>query len=167
LEKARAAAGITRRSKVERAAFKRPVRYPETGAIEAAMTQELTALVLAVLLGFAHLFIAANAATAIRGIKWNAGPRDGQKQPLHGLPGRLDRAFRNYLETFAFFAAAVLIAHLANRHNALTVFGAWLYVIARVIYFPLYAAGIAYIRSLVWLLATAGIFMILAGLYWP
>lgn len=131
------------------------------------MTTELTALVLAILLGFAHLFIAANASTHVRGIKWNTGPRDEQKQALYGVPGRLDRAFRNYLETFAFFAAAVLIAHLANRHNALTVYGAWLYLIARVIYLPLYAAGIAYIRSLVWCFATVGILMILAGLYFP
>lgn len=131
------------------------------------MTAELTALVLAILLGFVHLFTAGNAATRIRGFKWNAGPRDNQKAPLTGIAGRLHRAFKNYLETFAFFAAAVLIAHVANRHNALTIYGAWLYLGARVIYLPVYAAGITYIRSGIWLIATAGIFMILAGLYWP
>lgn len=131
------------------------------------MTQELTALVLAILLGFAHLFAAGNAGRQARGFKWNAGPRDATLPPLTGVAGRLDRAFRNYLETFAFFAAAVLIAHLANRHNALTVNGAWLYLIARVIYLPLYAAGIPIIRSLIWLAAVGGIFMILAGLYFP
>ncbi|MBX3523992.1 MAG: MAPEG family protein [Xanthobacteraceae bacterium] len=131
------------------------------------MTQELTALVLAILLGFAHLFAAGNAGRQSRGFKWNAGPRDATVPPLTGVAGRLDRAFRNYLETFAFFAAAALIAHLANRHNALTVNGAWLYLIARVIYLPLYAAGIPMIRSLVWLAAVGGIFMILAGLYFP
>jgi len=131
------------------------------------MTQELTVLALAVLFGFVHLFAAGNASTRIRGFRWNAGPRDEQKSPLYGIAGRLDRAFKNYLETFAFFAAAVLIAHLANRHNALTVNGAWLYLIARLIYLPVYAAGISFIRSLIWLAATAGIFMILAGLYWP
>ena len=131
------------------------------------MTIELTTLVLAILLGFAHLFIAANASTMVRGIGWNAGPRDGEKTPLSGVAGRLDRAFKNYLETFAFFALAIVIAHLANRHNALTINGAWLYLIARIIYLPLYAAGVAYLRSGAWLAATAGIFMILAGLYWP
>jgi uncharacterized MAPEG superfamily protein len=131
------------------------------------MTTELIALVLAILLGFVHLFAAGNAARHIRGFKWNAGPRDEKMTPLAGVAGRLDRAFKNYLETFAFFAAAVLIAHVANRHNALTIYGAWLYLAARVIYLPVYAAGIAYIRSGIWLLATAGIFMILAGLYWP
>lgn len=130
------------------------------------MTQELTALVFAILLGFAHLFIAANASTSIRGIKWNAGPRDTDKKPLTGIAGRLDRAFRNYLETFAFFAAAVLMVHVAGRHNAFTICGAWIYLIARAVYLPLYAAGVPYLRSFVWLIAAGGIISILAGLYW-
>ncbi len=131
------------------------------------MTTELLALVFAILLGFAHLFIAANAALKVRGVDWNAGPRDEPKTPLKGVAGRLDRAFRNYLETFAFFAAAVLIAHLANRHNALTIYGAWIYVVARVIYLPLYAAGVPYIRSAVWSVGFFATLAILAGLYWP
>ncbi len=131
------------------------------------MTTELLALVFAILLGFAHLFIAANAATKVRGVDWNAGPRDEPKTPLKGVAGRLDRAFRNYLETFAFFAAAVLIAHLTNRHNALTIYGAWIYVVARVIYLPLYAAGVPYIRSAVWSVGFFATLAILAGLYWP
>ena len=123
------------------------------------MTSELIALVFAILLGFVHLLIAANAATKVRGMDWNAGPRDEPKQPLTGMAGRLERAFRNYLETFAFFAAAVLIAHLANRHNVFTIYGAWIYLTARVIYLPLYAAGIPYLRSAVW---SAGFFATLA-----
>lgn len=131
------------------------------------MTTELTALTFAILLGFAHLLIAANAATKVRGVDWNAGPRDQPKEPLRGIPGRLDRAFRNYLETFAFFAAAVLIAHLANRHNGLTVYGAWTYLIARIVYLPLYAAGIPYLRSAVFGVSFFAILAIIAGLYWP
>ncbi len=131
------------------------------------MTSELTALVFAILLGFSYLFIAANASTKIRGVDWNAGPRDEAKTPLSGMAGRLDRAFRNYLETFAFFAAAVLIAHLANRHNALTVYGAWTYVVARAIYLPLYAFGVPYWRSVVWSFGFFATLAVLAGLFWP
>lgn len=131
------------------------------------MTTELAALVFAILLGFVHLFVAANASTKVRGVDWNTGPRDEPKQPLAGVAGRLDRAFRNYLETFAFFAAAVLIAHLAGRHNFLTSYGAWIYVIARAVYLPLYAAGIPYLRSAVWGVGFLGTMMILTGLYWP
>lgn len=131
------------------------------------MTPELVALTFAILLGFAQLFVAANASTAVRGVDWNAGPRDGSQAPLPGVAGRLDRAFRNYLETFAFFAAAVLIAHLAGRHNFFTIYGAWAYVIARAVYLPLYAFGIPYLRSAVWGVGFLGTMMILTGLYWP
>jgi uncharacterized MAPEG superfamily protein len=131
------------------------------------MTTELVALVFAILLGFAQLLIAANESTKQRGIYWNAGPRDAPDRPLTGIAGRLDRAFKNYLETFAFFAAAVLIAHLANRHNAFTIYGAWTYLAARVVYVPLYAAGVPYLRSCAWGVGFLATLAILAGLYWP
>ena len=62
---------------------------------------------------------------------------------------RVDRASRNYLETFAFFAAAVLVVVVGQRTNAQTALGAQLYVWARVIYLPVYAIGIPYLRTLV------------------
>ena len=55
--------------------------------------------------------------TLQRGLRWNAGPRDEPMPPLTGVAGRLSRALRNFLETFPFFAAAVLIAHAVNVHN--------------------------------------------------
>jgi uncharacterized MAPEG superfamily protein len=131
------------------------------------MTTELVALVFAILLGFVHVLIAANESTKIRGVGWNAGPRDEPHRPLTGVAGRLDRALKNYLETFVFFAVAVLIAHLANRHNAFTIYGAWTYLAARAIYLPLYAAGVPYWRSAAWGVGFLATLAILAGLYWP
>jgi uncharacterized MAPEG superfamily protein len=54
------------------------------------------------------------------------------------MPGRLQRALRNFGETFPLFAAAVLIAHVENVHNAYTLWGAHLYFWGRVVYLPLY-----------------------------
>ncbi len=68
------------------------------------------------------------------------------------------------METFPFFAAAVLIAHLANRHSSMTVFGAHLYFWARVAYVPLYALGIPGARTLVWAASVLGIVLILLAL---
>jgi uncharacterized MAPEG superfamily protein len=128
------------------------------------MTVELWLLVAAIVLGFAHILLQAHSMNLQRGLHYNAGPRDELKPPLAGVAGRLDRALRNYLETFAFFAAAVLIAQTANIHNAFTLWGAWLYVIGRVLYIPLYAFGVRYWRSLAWNIATLGILMILFAL---
>ena len=128
------------------------------------MTIELWLLIVAIVLGFVHILLQAHSMNLQRGIHWNAGPRDETATPLTGVAGRLERTLRNYLETFAFFAAAVLTAHIINVHNAFTLWGAWLYVIGRVAYIPLYAYGVRYWRSLAWNVATLGILLILAGI---
>jgi uncharacterized MAPEG superfamily protein len=55
------------------------------------MTVELEILGWSVILGLAHIFIAAGLATRQRGLKWNAGNRDGEPEPLTGLAARLLR----------------------------------------------------------------------------
>ena len=84
--------------------------------------------------------------------------------PLTGVAARLDRAFRNFLETFAFFAAAVIVSYLAGRSgNPLSIWGSTLYVAARAVYVPLYAAGIPLVRTIAWATAMAGILMVIAA----
>ena len=80
------------------------------------------------------------------------------------MAGRLERALRNFLETFPLFAAVVLAAQVTDTHNALTWLGAQLYFWARVGYVPLYAAGVPVVRSLVWNVATIGILLFVAAL---
>ena len=89
--------------------------------------------------------------------------------PLKSVAGRLERALRNFAETFPLFAAAVLVAGIANRHSWMTVYwmtvyGSELYFIARVAYVPLYAFGVRLVRSFVWNAATMGIVLILIAL---
>ncbi len=121
-------------------------------------------LALAVVLGLVQIVAASHAASLQRGYRWTAGPRDVPTPPLRGVAGRLDRALRNFLETFPLFVAAVLVAHVADAHNALTEWGARLYLWARVLYVPLYAAGVPLVRSLVWNVATVGIVLIVVAL---
>ena len=128
------------------------------------MSVEMTMLALAILLGFVQLFLAAHFVTAERGLGWNVGARDNTA-PLGGrLAGRLDRAFQNFKETFPFFAAAVILAAVQGRHNWATLWGSQLYLAARILYVPLYAAGIPVIRTLVWAAASAGILLVVAAL---
>ncbi len=129
------------------------------------MTIELRMLAFSIVLGFVHILLAAHTKSLQHGYRWSAGARDEARPPLTGLAGRLDRAARNFAETFPFFVAAVLIAHLADRHNALTVWGAQLYVWGRVAYLPLYAFGVPFIRSLAWNVAVAGIALPLLALF--
>ncbi|MGC2777600.1 MAG: MAPEG family protein [Bradyrhizobium sp.] len=128
------------------------------------MTTELTLLALTVLLGFVQIVLAAHAKSAQYGYRWNLGARDESMPPLDPVPGRLDRALKNLIETFPFFAAAVLIAHVAGRDGALTWWGAQLYFWARVAYVPAYAAGVPLLRTMVWNVAAIGIGLILIAL---
>ena len=82
-----------------------------------------------------------------------------------GLPGRLDRARANLMETFAFFAAAVLAGYLLQRHTAMTALGAQLYFWARLVYVPIYALGIPYLRTLIWTVSVVGIVMLVVPLF--
>jgi len=128
------------------------------------MTIELRMLVWSIVLGLVQIVLASHAASLQRGYRWTAGARDQTAQPLTGVAGRLERALRNFLETLPLFAAAVLIAHAASRHDWMTVWGAQLYFWARVLYVPLYAFGVPLVRSLAWNVATAGIVLILLSL---
>jgi uncharacterized MAPEG superfamily protein len=128
------------------------------------MTTELQMLALSVVLGLAYIVLSASFATLQRSLAYNAGPRDEAMPPLTGVAGRLDRALRNFLETFPLFAAAVLIAHVANRHSEMTIWGTQLYFWGRLIYLPLYAFGIPFVRTLAWFVATLGIVLILFAL---
>ena len=116
-------------------------------------------------LAFAQILLFDIARTAQYGLKWNTGPRDGEMPPLSDRAQRLKRAQDNLFETLPLFLGAVLIAHVAGRESEVTALGAQLYFWARVVYVPLYAFGVPYVRSLVWVVSLAGLVMVLASLF--
>ena len=129
------------------------------------MTIEIRMLAWAIALGLVHLLIAAALMTRQRGIGWNTGARDGTPAPLTGVAARMDRAMHNFLETFPFFAAAVLAVVATQRGNADTALGAQLYFWARLAYVPVYAAGIPYLRTAIWAVALWGLFKLVFALF--
>ncbi|TKC81242.1 hypothetical protein FAZ69_28310 [Trinickia terrae] len=128
------------------------------------MTPELTILAWTLVLALVQVLLPALLRNHETGIRYNTGPRDGPGAPVGKITGRLQRAQCNLFETLPVFAAAILIAHIAGRESALTQAGAWLYLIARIIYIPLYAAGIPYLRSGVWAVSLVGIVLVLSAL---
>ena len=125
------------------------------------MTTELHVLAWTLVLALVQVLLPSVLRSRETGIGYNGGPRDTPAAPPGKLTGRLMRAQANLFETLPVFAIAILIAHLAGREGTLTLWGAWLYVVARVIYVPLYAAGIPFLRSLVWLVSLFGIILVL------
>lgn len=128
------------------------------------MTIEIQILAWSIALGLFHVLLGAALMTRQRGMKWNASARDGEAKPLTGAAARVDRGLRNFLETFPFFAAAILAVVLTQRTSPDTALGAQVYFWARLLYIPIYAAGIPYVRSLVWAVSLWGLLQVLWAL---
>jgi uncharacterized MAPEG superfamily protein len=131
------------------------------------MSIELTMLVWTLVLAFVQILLFDFARTGQYGLKWNTGPRDETMPPLSAFAARLQRAQYNLFETLPLFMGAVLVAHIAGRENNITAIGAQVYFWGRVVYVPLYAFGVRQIRSLVWLVSTAGLVAIFYAILMP
>jgi uncharacterized MAPEG superfamily protein len=128
------------------------------------MTTELTLLAWTLVLALVQILLPSTLRTQETGAQYNLGARDGAAPPPRPVTARLQRAQANLFETLPLFVAAVLIAHVSGTHGALTLWGCWLYLLARIVYVPLYAAGIPVLRTLVWMVSVAGLVLILVAL---
>lgn len=91
------------------------------------MSFELAMLAASCVLCLIQIVISSHAASLQRGYRWTTSSRDAEVPPLTGLAGRLERALRNFLETFPVFVAAVFFVHALGRESALSEWGAGLY----------------------------------------
>ncbi|HET8613865.1 MAG TPA: MAPEG family protein [Sphingomonas sp.] len=126
---------------------------------------EIVLLGATLLLALFQILIAAQARTRQYGAKWNMGARDETMPALDPLPARLLRAQANLFETLPLFIGAVLAAAVTGRLGVLTSLGAHLYFFGRLIYLPLYAFGVPYLRTIIWTIATAGLVMVIVALF--
>ncbi len=123
------------------------------------MSTELTMLFWSALLGLVQIGLQSLSLKTQAGNAYTIGARD-EPQAAGGVAGRLERALRNYLETFPIFAALVLIAEITGAHGRWSEWGCQLYFWGRVAYVPAYASGLPWIRTFVWQAATIGIAML-------
>lgn len=79
----------------------------------------------------------------------NRHPR-AQEGSLTGWGARSVAAHLNGFETFAPFAAAVLVAHISGASTGLVDLLAVAFVVSRIFYVGLYLADLAALRSTVW-----------------
>lgn len=129
------------------------------------LTPEFTMLGFVLILALVQIMATAVVSTSKLGLKWNAGARDGTPGDTGVLAGRLARAQSNLLETLPIFAAAVIMAQVSGENGWLTCVGAYLYFFGRLIYAPVYAMGIPYLRTVIWLASFVGLCMVIAALF--
>jgi len=125
---------------------------------------EIQMLCWSTVLGLVQLVIATTFAIKDLGLAYATGPHDTPAPPVTVVTGRLMRAFGNFRETFVYFAVAVLLVTVLNKTSATTALGAQLYFWARLIYVPIYAAGISFVRTAVWTVSVIGLVMVLMGM---
>ena len=128
------------------------------------MAVELKIAALGALLLFIYVFVAVRYKTAQYGRAWNVGARDEALPPPNPVTGRLIRAQANFLETFPIAIVALLGVVIAGRTSQWTALGGWIWLGARVVYLPLYWAGIKVVRTLVWTISMIGLAMVLKPL---
>lgn len=86
------------------------------------------------------------------GMAYLATARD-ESRPNSGVAARLERTIANCIVGMALFAPAVLILNAQGLSTTGTLLAAQIFLIARVVYVVVYAAGIPWVRTAVWVVA--------------
>ena len=127
------------------------------------MAIEIRILVYAAILLLVHIFAEAHFKTKQYGTKWNMGARDEDLPPLNPIAARLGRARGNFMETLPIAIIALLGVVVAGRTSDTTALGGWIWLGARIVYLPLYWAGVPLLRSICFLISLVGLDMVI----WP
>jgi uncharacterized MAPEG superfamily protein len=90
------------------------------------------------------------------GTKIALGNRDNLPEATP-LAGRAQRTATNTLESFVLFAVIALVAQASGSTSPRIVTGAEMFFWARIAYIPVYYAGIAYLRTAVWVVSIVGL----------
>ena len=126
---------------------------------------EIVMLGVSVVLLLAQLFLQSIPATLELGGEYRVGPRDETRALQGAFAGRADRAFRNLMETFPAFAALALALVVTGRNGGLGATAAEVWVVARILYVPLYFIQIPFARSLVWFVSIFALVAMLVRLF--
>lgn len=128
------------------------------------MSVELRLLAWSVVLLLAHIAVQGALTIPIRGLVWNAGPRDEGQGAPPTYAGRAQRALQNFKETWPAFIALSLALAVAGRTGGPGALGAWIWFVARIAYLPLYLLGVPWLRTLSYGASWVGLIMMLGRL---
>jgi uncharacterized MAPEG superfamily protein len=122
---------------------------------------ELTCLELSVVLWLGHVLVQACLGNAQMPSRYLFTARDEPAKARGVLYGRACRALANYLENFTPFVAVALALLVTQRTGGAGAIGATIWIVARIVYIPVYLFGIMYARTAVWTISIVGLVMML------
>ena len=129
------------------------------------MSVELWSLVWSGLLLFILIALSAHANVKAMGMEWGVGNRD-QAATTTGWGARARRAYLNHIESLLIYASFAVPLVMIGGSSSLSVLGAQIFIIARVLYAISYVAGLTAggIRTIAWLGGVIGYAMVFIAL---
>ncbi len=125
---------------------------------------ELTCLELSVALWVVHVLVQAGVGSAQLPFGYLFTSRDKPAAASGLLFGRATRALANYVENFTPFVALALALIVTQRTGGPGALGATIWILARIVYIPVYLFGIVYVRTAVWAISIVGLVMMFTRL---
>ena len=125
---------------------------------------ELTCLELSVVMWLAHVLVQASFGNVELPFGYLFTSRDKPTAASGLLFGRATRALANYVENFTPFVAVALALIVTQRTGGSGALGATIWILARIVYIPLYLFGLVYVRTAVWAISIGGLLMMLSRL---
>jgi uncharacterized MAPEG superfamily protein len=125
---------------------------------------ELTCLELSVALWVVHVLVQAGVGNVELPFGYLFTSRDNPAAARGLLFGRATRALANYVENLTPFVAVALALIVTQRTGGAGALGATIWILARIVYIPLYVFGVVYARTVVWGISIVGLVMMLSRL---
>jgi uncharacterized MAPEG superfamily protein len=125
---------------------------------------ELTCLELSVALWVVHVVIQASVGNSELPSRYLFTSRDTPAAARGLFYGRATRALANYVENLTPFVALALALIVTQRTGGAGALGATIWILARIVYIPVYLFGIVYVRTAVWAISIVGLVMMLTRL---
>lgn len=120
------------------------------GQYPSMFSSEVSILALYGLLVIFIVVVQSTATTLQLGLSYAASARD-EGRSATGVAARLERTVHNSVTALAIFAPAALAVHLKGASSDTTILACQVFFAARVVYAIAYPAGVAYLRTVVWL----------------
>ena len=125
---------------------------------------ELTCLELSVALWVVHILVQAGVGNVELPSGYLFTSRDKPAAASGLLFGRATRALANYVENLTPFVAVALALIVTQRTGGSGALGATIWIVARIVYIPIYLFGLVYVRTAVWTVSIVGLLMMLSRL---